>query len=126
MEPIPFTTLTKERFPVEALPKPIADYVSAVSESTQTPLDMAGALSIAVMSTCLQGKFLVQGPHEAVSPEGSFVIVQGLQVDPLAGRGNSFSDMIAVFPVDPAAPFHASFKEQLPDKFRLIHDPQKF
>ena len=74
VEPIPFTTLTKERFPVEALPKPIADYVSAVSESTQTPLDMAGALSIAVMSTCLQGKFLVQGKPDWYEPLNTYVL----------------------------------------------------
>ena len=74
VEPIPFMTLTKERFPVEALPKPIADYVAAVSESTQTPLDMAGALSIAVMSTCLQGKFLVQGKSDWFEPLNTYVL----------------------------------------------------
>jgi hypothetical protein len=49
------------RFPIDALPKDIADYVSAVAESTQTPIDMAGALSLSALSVCLQGKYKIQG-----------------------------------------------------------------
>lgn len=74
VEPIPFSTHSKDRFPVEALPKAIGNYVSAVSESTQTPLDMAGALSIAVMSTCLQGKFMVQGKADWYEPLNTYVL----------------------------------------------------
>ena len=73
--PIPFSEHRKDRFPIEALPKAIANYAAAVSESTQTPLDMAGALSIAVLSTCLQGKFIVQGKADWFEPLNTYVLV---------------------------------------------------
>lgn len=74
-EPIPFSSYVKEQFPVDALPKAIADYVRAVAESTQTPLDMAGALSIAVLSTCLQGKFRIRGKSDWFEPLNTYVLV---------------------------------------------------
>ena len=74
VEPIPFSSYVKEPFPVDALPMPIAEYVKAVSESTQTPLDMAGALSIAVMSTCLQGKFRIRGKSDWYEPLNTYVL----------------------------------------------------
>ena len=73
-EPIPFSASLKELFPVDALPAPIADYVRAVSESTQTPVDMAGALSLAVISTCMQGKFLVRGKADWFEPVNTYVL----------------------------------------------------
>lgn len=73
-EPIPFSASLKELFPVDALPAPIEDYVRAVSESTQTPVDMAGALSLAVISTCMQGKFLVRGKADWFEPVNTYVL----------------------------------------------------
>ena len=58
-KPIPLETETRVAFPVEALPKTIRDYVLAVSEFLQTPVDMAGSLSLAVLAHCLQGKYEV-------------------------------------------------------------------
>ena len=45
-EPIPFSRFTMAQFPTDALPDDIADYVNAVAESTQTPVDMAGAVAL--------------------------------------------------------------------------------
>ena len=39
-EPLPFSRYTMAPFPVDALPEPIANYVKAVAESTQTSVDM--------------------------------------------------------------------------------------
>lgn len=36
-KPLPFDECTLPEFPVDALPKVIADYVTALAESTQTP-----------------------------------------------------------------------------------------
>lgn len=47
-------------FPVDALPKDIADYVTAVSESTQTPVDLPAVAALAVLSICLQGKYVIR------------------------------------------------------------------
>ena len=39
--PIPFTEINTPPFPVEALPGPLAAFVESLSESTQTPEEMA-------------------------------------------------------------------------------------
>ena len=49
-EPIPFGKYTIQSFPAEALPGDIADYVNAVAESTQTPVDMAGTDGTLILS----------------------------------------------------------------------------
>lgn len=54
--PIPFEKPTLPTFPVDALPKIIKDYVVAVAETTQTPVDMAATASLAIMSLCMQGR----------------------------------------------------------------------
>lgn len=74
VEPIPFSVYQKQPFPIDALPQSIADFVKAVSESTQTPVDMAGALSIAVLSTCLQGKYIIKGKADWYEPLNTYVL----------------------------------------------------
>lgn len=59
-EPIPFDNFSVPDFPVETLPEAIGTYVSAVAESTQTPVDLAATSAIAIMSICLQGKYKIQ------------------------------------------------------------------
>lgn len=58
--PIPFDEYKLPEFPVDALPKPIADYAAALAEHTQTPVDMAGTCGLAVLSVGVQGKYEVQ------------------------------------------------------------------
>lgn len=43
-EPVPFDTTQTPDFPVDALPAPVATFVEALAESTQTPIGMGGAL----------------------------------------------------------------------------------
>ena len=62
------------RFPIDALPKDLADYVSAVAESTQTPIDMAGALSLSALSVCLQGKYKIQGKADWLEPLNTYLL----------------------------------------------------
>ena len=50
VEPIPFGRYKLDPFPVEALPQDIGDYVKAVAESTQTPVDMAGTAVLALLA----------------------------------------------------------------------------
>lgn len=59
-QPIPFDSIHVPTFPVEALPTGIKEYVSAVAESTQTPVDLAALSAIAILSICLQGKYVVK------------------------------------------------------------------
>ena len=72
VEPIPFGRYELDPFPVDALPKDIGDYVKAVAESTQTPVDMAGTAVLALLAVCLQGKYAVQGKDDWTEPLNLF------------------------------------------------------
>lgn len=72
LEPIPFGRYDLDPFPVDALPKDIGDYIKAVAESTQTPVDMAGTSVLALLSVCLQGKYAIQGKDDWVEPLNLF------------------------------------------------------
>lgn len=71
-DPIPFGRYEAALFPVDALPPDIGAYVEAVAESTQTPVDMAGTVAIALMSVCLQGKYAVRGKEDWIEPLNTF------------------------------------------------------
>lgn len=73
-EPIPFEDYDLPPFPVDTLPAPVRDYVSALAESTQTPVDLAAASAIAVMSVCMQGKFRIKAKEDWVEPVNTFVL----------------------------------------------------
>lgn len=74
-EPIPFESAETEAFPLDALPPVLSEYVSAVAESTQTPVDMAGTVAISILSTCLQGKYRVQGKPDWIEPLNTYALV---------------------------------------------------
>lgn len=50
--PIPFDEFTLPVFPIDALPRVVRDYALAVSESTQTPVDMSASAALGVLSIC--------------------------------------------------------------------------
>lgn len=74
-EPIPFGKYTIMPFPADALPGEIADYVKAVAESTQTPVDMAGTAALATIAVCTQGKYKIRGKADWVEPLNGYFIV---------------------------------------------------
>lgn len=59
-QPIPFTHINIPDFPVHNLPKELSDFVEALSESTQTPNEMAGVLSLGILSTAFQSRYVVE------------------------------------------------------------------
>lgn len=73
VEPIPLTSGKAPEFPLDALPKDIRDYVVALSENVQTPVDMAGCAALGVIATCLQGKYLINGKPGWTEPLNLFV-----------------------------------------------------
>ena len=73
-KPIPFDAFTLPAFPVDALPKEIADYVTALAESTQTPVDMAASSALPVLSVCMQGKYKVRAKADWCEPVNTFVL----------------------------------------------------
>jgi len=67
-EPLPFGRHTVMPFPLEALPTDIRNYVEAVSESIQTPVDMAGCAALSVIATSIQGKYAIRGKRDWTEP----------------------------------------------------------
>lgn len=57
--PIPFAQNILPAFPVDALPQTVRDYVLAVTENTQTPVDMSASAALAIPALCEQGKFRI-------------------------------------------------------------------
>ena len=74
-QPIPFEEVTLPPFPVNALPRRVRPYVEAVAETTQTPVDMAGTAAIAVMASCLQGKYYVQAKADWTEPVNLYALM---------------------------------------------------
>lgn len=60
-EIIPLDDANLPAFPIDALPDALRDYVVDVAESTQTPIDMAGVASLALMSIAMQPRYKVVG-----------------------------------------------------------------
>lgn len=56
-EPVPINAATNLlSFPTRALPRWLAEYVTALAVSTQTPPDLAGLLSLGILSACVGGR----------------------------------------------------------------------
>lgn len=74
-QPIPFTQHTLPAFPVDAFPSVIRDYVLAVAETTQTPVDMAATAALAVLALCQQGKYRIKGKDDWIEPLNLFTVI---------------------------------------------------
>ncbi len=61
-------------FPVEALPGWLAEEVAAVAEFTQTPADLPGMISLAVLSTAAGGRAVVEVRGSWREPVNLFVV----------------------------------------------------
>ena len=74
-EPIPFGRHTIMPFPLDALPPAIRDYAAALSESVQTPVDMAGCSVLSIIATSVQGKYMIQGKPDWIEPLNVYLTV---------------------------------------------------
>lgn len=59
-KPVPFSTLNTPPFRVENLPGAVCAFVEQLAESTQTPEEMAGILSLGILATAFQSKYIVE------------------------------------------------------------------
>lgn len=73
--PIPFTQHILPQFPVDVFPPAIRDYVLAVAETTQTPVDMAATAALAVLALCQQGKYRIKGKDDWIEPLNLFTVI---------------------------------------------------
>ena len=89
--PIPLSTLNQlPDFPVEALPKPLADYVREVALTRQVSVDLPAMLGLAAVAACAARRFEVQ-VGAMVEPLCLWTIV-GAQ--PGERKSSVFGDMI--------------------------------
>ncbi len=59
--PVPLTSAGDlPAFPSDVFPPWLADYVAAVAETTQTPIDMAGTLALSVLATACAKKYRLE------------------------------------------------------------------
>ena len=73
--PIPFDDYALPSFPVEALPEALRVYVVAVSESTQTAVDMAAVEALGIVALCSQGKYLIRGNADWAEPLNGYMVI---------------------------------------------------
>ena len=73
--PVPFDEVKLPSFPVDALPAPLCDWVKAVAENTETPVDMAAVCALAVLSCTLQGKFIVHAKSGYGEPLNLYILI---------------------------------------------------
>lgn len=71
--PIPLDGMKVPEFPVDALPADVRDYVLAVSESTQTPVDLPAVAALAVLAIGAQGKYVIRPKPDWKEPLNLYV-----------------------------------------------------
>ena len=74
-EPIALTQPDLETFPVDALPKTIADIVEAAAESLQVSPDMPAVCALGALSVCVQKKYAVRIHDDWVEPVNLYLLV---------------------------------------------------
>ncbi len=72
-EPIPLDAVSLPEFPTSALPKVLADYVAALSTFSQTPPEMAGALSLGILATGFQSQFTIEAKEGYIEPVNLYI-----------------------------------------------------
>ncbi len=73
--PLPFDEVKLPAFPTESLPYPLNKWVITVSESTETPVDMASVCALAVLSCAVQGKFVVSPKSHYDEPLNLYFLI---------------------------------------------------
>lgn len=74
-QPIPLVEYNLPPFPTDALPRRVRLYVEAVAEATQTPVDMAGTAALAIMASCVQGKYRIQVKADWTEPTNIYALI---------------------------------------------------
>lgn len=73
--PLPFNEVNLPPFPVKSLPWPLGEWVTAVSQNTETPTDMAAVCALAVLSCTVQGKFVVSPKNHYSEPLNLYFLI---------------------------------------------------
>jgi hypothetical protein len=72
--PIPLSEYDLPPFPVEALPLWLRDFVEGLAEATQTPADLSGLLTLAIIAAATSKKFTISPRPGWVEPLNIFTV----------------------------------------------------
>lgn len=61
-------------FPIKDFPNKLREYIEAVAEELQVPIDMVGTGVLAILALCNQGKYVVQGKEGWLEPLNLYAI----------------------------------------------------
>ena len=104
-KPLPFPMVEIPSVPVDSLPTPMRDFVVALAESTQTPPEMAGILSLGVLSAALQRKYVVQVTPDWIEP----LCLYAIAVAPPAERKSAVINSL----ISPIQDYEAEQQEKM-------------
>lgn len=68
-------TIDRPEFPVDTLPKPYKDYVTALSNNIQVPVDMVGVAVLGILGGCLQKRYEINAIDKFTVPLGLYTLV---------------------------------------------------
>lgn len=71
---VPFETTDLPVFPTDIFPPWLRNWVEAVAEATQTPVDLGGMLALSVLATCCQRWTAVEGKPGWIEPTNLYTI----------------------------------------------------
>ena len=74
-DPLPLAGNVLPVFPADALPPVLRDYAEAVSESTQTAIDMAAVGELATVSACMRNLYKVEGKPDWLEPTNIYGVI---------------------------------------------------
>ncbi len=98
-KPLPFPTVDTPPFPADSLPSYVRDFVTSLAESTQTPLEMAGILSLGVLSTAFQHKYVIQITPDWAEPLCLFIVAVASPAERKSAVINALTEPIYNFEV---------------------------
>jgi len=102
--PVPFDTIHTPDFPVEVLPGPLAAFVECLAESTQTPEEMGGILSLGVLASAFQSRYEVAVTPDWMEPLAIYAL-------PIAPPGERKSAVLSAL-TRPVYEYEAERREQ--------------
>lgn len=74
--PTPLQNITNlPTFPIETLPKIIKDYVLAVADNIQIPVDMAAVSALSVIAGTIQKKYVIEGKEDYTEPLNIYGVI---------------------------------------------------
>lgn len=62
-------------FPISSFPKIIQDYIEAIAEHTQTPIDMSAVSVMCVVATAIQGKIEIEGKKDYIETSNLYCMI---------------------------------------------------